>query len=442
MGGRPPGMRFETLAIRGVYDHSEALRNQGAICEPAYLTPAQHYDTSADMGAALRGETPGWTYSRIDNPNVALLEGAIALLDGYGCATPASTAVFSSGMTAIFMTATALLANDPAKPKPNVVLPAACYGGSYMLFSQRFEQDRGIEIRWIRDTLDPAEWARAIDRETRFVLCEVPSNPHLRMTDIPALAEIAHGQRVPLVVDGTVSGPASLRPLALGADIVVHSVSKSMSASGLSIAGAVSSRADIVCDHARTDMARDFAGFLKRGPRRDIGAILSPFNALASLTDLRSLRSRTQIMGRSAERLATYLSGHPFVEEVFYPGLKTNPGHAIAKRDLILVDSELDTGTPSNCFGYLLSLRPQGGAEGARAFLDALRLVWRANDLGRIKSTATIPSISTHSQLSEAEKDKADIPMDLVRMSIGCEHVDDILTDVEHALAVAKASVG
>jgi O-acetylhomoserine (thiol)-lyase len=440
MAVRATGMRFDTLAIRGAYDHTEALGHQGSICEPLYLTPAQHYDTGADMRDALLGKAPGWTYTRIENPTVTHLEAVIALLDGYDCDAAVTSAAFSSGMAAIFMAATALLADDPDKPRPNIVLPAACYGGSYMLFSQRFELDRGVEIRWIRDTLDLREWERAIDRHTRFAFCEVPSNPHLHMTDIPAIAEIAHAMRVPLMVDATVSGPASLRPLSLGADIVVHSVSKSMSASGLSIAGAVSSRSGIVCDHRRGEMAEDFAGFLKRGPRRDIGAVLSPFNALTSLIDIRSLRSRTEIMGRSTARLAQYLAEHPLVAEVFYPGLESNAGHEIARRDLILVDSELETGKPENCYGYLLALRPKGGAVAARAFLDALKLVWRANDLGRIKSTATIPSISTHSQLSDDDKDRAGVPQDLVRMSIGCEHIDDILADVEQALAAAKAA--
>lgn len=432
------GPRFDTLAVVGGYGHDEALTHHGAICEPAYLTPAQHYATSADMRAALLGEAPGWTYTRIDNPTVAHLEAAIARLDGYGCDAPVTTSVFSSGMAAIFMMVDALLADDPGKPPPNVVLPAACYGGTYMLFSQRIGIDRGVEIRWIRDSLDLQQWADAIDGGTRLVFCEVPSNPHLRMTDIPALAEIAHSQGAPLAVDATVPSPALLRPLAMGADIVVHSVSKSMAASGLSIAGAVSSRERIVCTHRRSEMSADFAGYLKRGPRRDTGVVLSPFNAFVTLADLRGLRSRTEITSRSAERVARVLNAHPLVEEVLYPGLEDNPGYAVAVRDLVLVDSELETGSPKNAYGYLLSLRPRGGAAGACAFLDALRLVWRANDLGRMKSIATIPSIATHAQLTASEKALAHVPPDLVRLSIGCEHVDDILADLEQALETVK----
>ncbi|PIL19185.1 hypothetical protein P775_16080 [Puniceibacterium antarcticum] len=337
-------------------------------------------------------------------------------------------------MAALFMAATALVAHDPERTRPNIVLPSACYGGSYMLFRERFETDRGIEIRWIRDSLDIEEWKRAIDHETRFALCEVPSNPLLRLTDIPAVARITAAKNVPLMVDSTLSSPAVMRPLILGADIVVHSVSKSMSASGLSIAGAVVSRPNISCSHPRTEMREDFAGFLKRGPQRDCGVILSPFNALQSITDLRSLRERMNTMGNSAMRLAELFSQHPAISETFYPGLPGMPGHDIAKRDMIMVDSNLDEGGQRNNYGYLVSIRMRDGIQAARTFIDNLEIFWRANDLGRIKSTATIPSISTHSQLSESEKTLSGIPGDLVRLSVGCEHVDDILQDVERAL--------
>jgi len=430
--------RFDTIAIRGGYDQMEALNHSGSICEPAYLTPAQHYDTSKDMRDSLQGEAYGWTYTRIDNPTIAHLEAVIAQLEGYGCECNVTSTVFSSGMAAIFMAANALTANDGKCTSPNIVLPVASYGGSYMLFTERFERDRGIRIKWIYNTLDLSEWEKAINEDTRFVMCEVPSNPLLRMTDIRAVAEVAHAYNKPLIVDATVASPALIRPLGLGADIVVHSASKSMSTNGLSIAGVVSSRKNIVCNHGRLEMKEDFSGFLKRGPQRDIGAVLSPFNALMTISDLRSLRTHTQTISKSAMRLATYLSDSPFVKEVFYPGLQSDPGHAIAKRDMILVDSELETGVPINHYGYLLSFRPNNGSTAARAFLDQLRLFWRANDLGRIKSTATIPSISTHSQLSDKEKELADVPDDLIRMSVGCEHFDDILGDVHLALESIK----
>ncbi len=427
-------MRFDTIAVRGGYGEPSALANEGAICEPAYLSPAQHFASSEHMRQALSGEADGWVYTRIDNPTVRQLETTIAALEAYGGGFTATATVFSSGMAALFMAATALVADDPARPKANIVLPAACYGGSFMLFRERFQQDRGIELRWIQDTLDLGEWERAVDGNTRFALCEVPCNPLLRMTDIPALARVTAAQGVPLMVDATLSSPAVMRPLVLGADIVVHSVSKSMSASGLSIAGAVVSRPGICCPHPRQEMRGDFAGFLKRGPQRDTGVILSPFNALQSLADLRSLRSRMQIMGRSAKRLAEVLAAHPAVAETFYPGLPGMPGHEIARRDMVLVDSDLEPGGQENCFGYLMSVRMRGGIPAARAFLDGLQIFWRANDLGRIKSTATIPSISTHSQLSEAEKKLGGIPGDLVRLSVGCEHEDDIVADAVQAL--------
>ncbi|MBL4898061.1 MAG: aminotransferase class I/II-fold pyridoxal phosphate-dependent enzyme [Colwellia sp.] len=430
-------LRFDTIAVRGGYDQQQSRSNEGSICEPAYLSPAQHFETAESMRQTLSGEADGWVYTRIDNPTVRQLETTLAALEGYGSDLDTSATVFSSGMAAIFMAATALVANDPGKTRPNIVLPAACYGGSFMLFRERFERDRGIELRWVANSLDSDAWERAVDADTCFALCEVPSNPLLRMTDISAVSAITAAQNVPLIVDATLSSPALMRPLTMGADIVIHSVSKSMSASGLSIAGAVVSRVNINCNHPRGEMRENFARFLKTGPQRDTGVILSPFNALQSIADLRSLRSRMETMSHSTLRLAQFLSTHSGVIETNYPGLETSPGHAIARRDMILVDSATDGNKATNAYGYLLSIRPIGGEAAARDFLDALNIFWRANDLGRIKSTATIPTISTHSQLSASDKALSDIPGDLVRLSVGCEHVDDIIADVAQALEIS-----
>jgi len=436
-GGETAGMaalRFDTIAVRGGYDAEQALQNQGAICEPAYLSPAQHFDSAEAMRQTLSGEAEGWVYTRIGNPTVRQLEVTLAQLEAYGSDLQTDAVAFPSGMAAIFMAATALVSDASGGGRPNIVLPATCYGGSFMLFRERFARDRGVELRWIRDTLDLEEWRAALDENTCFALCEVPSNPLLRMTDVPGLSALTRAAEVPLMVDATLASPAVMRPLTLGADIVVHSVSKSMSASGLSIAGAVISRAHITGRFRRSALGENFAGFLRAGPQRDTGVILSPFNALQSLADLRSLRSRTEAMSNSALQLARVLAAHEGVAQVFYPGLADTPGHEVARRDLRLVDSADASGRCRNAYGYLLSLRPVGGAEAARALLDRLQLFWRANDLGRIKSTATIPAISTHSQLSDQDRSLGDIPPDLVRLSVGCEHADDLIADVEAAL--------
>lgn len=432
-------MRFDTIAVRGGYDDQQALNHSGAICEPAYLSPAQHFDTAEEMRQCLLGKTDGWVYTRIDNPTVRQLETTVAALESYGCNFDANCCVFSSGMAAIFMAANALVSDDPSRQSSNIVIPAACYGGSHVLFKERFEIDRGVEVRRIKDTLDLQCWQEAIDENTRFVLTEVPSNPILQITDIEALSAITTAHDVPLMVDATLSSPALLRPLQHGADIVVHSVSKSMSASGLSIAGAVVSKPNISIRHPRHELKEDFAGFLKRGPQRDCGVILSPFNALQSLSDLRSLRSRMNDMSESAEKLALFLSEHGSVQSTFYPGLLDFHGHEIAKRSMFLVDSEYEPSGLKNRYGYLVSVQLKGGFDAAVQFIDGLKIFWRANDLGRVKSTATIPAISTHSQLSEEEKSATGIPTDLVRLSVGCENYQDILTDVEEALANVDA---
>lgn len=431
MADHDRGHRFQTLLVHGRYDHEEALTHHGAICEPAYITPAQHFDTMEDMRLTLLGKQDGWTYTRLGNPTVTHLEQAIALLESYGTDEEVGSTVFSSGMAAIFMTANALLPARDTSLQPNFVLPSGCYGGTYKLFSERYAKDYGVELRWIQDTLDLDQWESAIDAQTRMVFCEMPTNPHLYVTDIRALSEIVDKWNVPLVVDATLASPALMRPIGMGADIVIHSASKSMSASGLSIAGVVSSKADIRSRHIVKEAKADFAGFLKRGPQRDMGVLLSPFNALMTLADLRSLRERTDAMSRNAMAVARYLESHEATELVRYPGLESHPGHDIAKRDMRLVDSGREGEEDANRYGYLLAFNMRSGDAAAKALLDSLNLFWRANDVGRMKSAATMPAIATHSHLSESQKREAGVDGTLVRLSIGCEDADDLIGDLE-----------
>ena len=205
------------------------------------------------------------------------------------------------------MAAAPFLADDGAGGRPSVVVAAKCYGGTFQLFSERYARERGVDVRWVRDPLDTAEWARLVDETTRFVYGEMPSNPSLSVFDIAAVAGIAHDAGVPLIVDSTVATPALLRPLGLGADIVVHSVSKSIASSGLAIAGAVVARHGIVTRVGPDDLRADFALHVKLLPFRDHGPALSPFNALMALTDLRTLRARMDAWSRSSMRVARFL---------------------------------------------------------------------------------------------------------------------------------------
>ncbi|PPF30641.1 O-acetylhomoserine aminocarboxypropyltransferase/cysteine synthase [Rathayibacter tritici] len=424
------GMRFDTLASSAGYGHDEAARNQGSIIPPLYLTTAQHFSSAADMESALSGETDGWIYSRLGNPTVRTLEAVVAALEGYCVDGEVSAVATPSGMAAVTLATSPFLAVSPDGPL-NIVASAACYGATFMVFSQRYAKERGVEVRWIPENASPEEWAARIDQHTRFVYAEVPANPLLSLVDIPALAAIAHNAGAPLIIDATLATPALMRPLGLGADIVVHALGKAAGASGTSLAGAVVARRGITSSVADPSVAEDFADYLRRGPVRDMGAVLSPFTAFMILNEIRDLRRRVDAMSCSALTIAEQLQASNRVADVFYPGLASHPSHELA-RQMVLVDSG-DEADLVHRYGFLLSFRPVGGITAATRVFDRLKLVWRANDLGRVKSTATIPAIGTHRQVV-ATPGTPPIPLDLIRLSVGLEHGDDILVDLMQAL--------
>jgi O-acetylhomoserine/O-acetylserine sulfhydrylase-like pyridoxal-dependent enzyme len=306
-----------------------------------------------------------------------------------------------------------------------------------MLFNQRYGVERGVEIRWVRDPLNLDEWANLIDDNTRFVFGEMPSNPGLAVFDVAALANLAHRHTLPLIVDSTVATPALMRPLQHGADIVVHSLSKSMTSSGLAIAGAIAARHNIVSRIGPDELRQNFAAYVKLLPYRDHGPGLSPFSALMTLVDLRTLRSRMDKVSRNTMQVAHFLAQHPGVESVAYPGLPGAPGFNLAQKYMWLADGEDDYGEPVNRYGHLMSFTVKGGAPAARRVFDRFKLIFRATDLGRIKSVATIPAISTHQQQGDKGRDLADVPPHLIRLNVGAEHPADIMADLDQALSTA-----
>jgi len=434
--------RFDTIAVHGLYTVREAIENnQGSIIEPIYLSSSQGYRDSDEMEAALSYRIPSWAYSRIANPSLFYLEQTLALLEGYGLDCETSCCTTSSGMSAIASAIEPFLVVDPEHPgRPmNFVSTCQVYGGTFQQFSVRKMQERGIECRWVVDSNDLSEWESQIDGDTRFLFGELPSNPGLAFFDIGAVAELAHSRDLPLIIDSTVATPALLRPLAHGADVVVQSVTKTMTSSGFGIAGAVIARKGIVSRHGSDEMKADFATYLKLLPNRDNGPSLSPMNAILSLNDLRTLRSKIDLFSRSTMQVAEFLDGHAQVEKVNYLGLPDHPLHALASRYMFLVDSEHDLqyGSPVNRYGHLMSFCVKGGASAARTAFDALQRIFRATDLGRVKSVATIPAISTHQQQGEQGRSLAGIPSNLVRLCIGGEHPDDIIADLAQALDAA-----
>jgi len=366
------------------------------------------------------------------------LEETLSLLEGYGYGGKVSACVTSSGMSAIFMATNPFLARDKTGGPINFVSSAKCYGGTFMLFTQRYAAERGYELRWVKNPLDLDEWVTQIDKNTRFVYGEMPSNPGLGVFDIEAVAQLAHNYGIPLIVDSTVATPALMRPLQHGADIVVHSLSKAMASSGFTIAGAVIARHNIPSRIGPDEMKANFAMYVKLLPYRDHGPGLNPFSTLMILNDVRTLRSKVDLMSNNALQVAQFLAQHPNVEQVLYPGLSGTTEHKVAAKYMWLVDSEDDYGAPLNRFSHLMGFTVKGGAPAARVMFDQLQMIWRATDLGRIKTVATIPAISTHQQQGEEGRDLADVPPHLVRLSTGGEHATDIIADLDQALAAIE----
>jgi O-acetylhomoserine/O-acetylserine sulfhydrylase-like pyridoxal-dependent enzyme len=245
------------------------------------------------------------------------------------------------------------------------------------------------------------------------------------------LSKLAHAFEIPLIVDSTIATPALMRPLAHGADIVVQSLTKTIGSSGAAIGGAVIARHGLTSRHLAAEARADYATWLKFWPARDSGACMSPYSAFLFLNDLRTLRVKMEWFSRNAMAVADFLGGHRRVEKVEYLGLKNHHLHELASRYMRMVDS----GQP--VFGHLLSFVVKGGAGDARRFFDNLQRIFRATDLGRIKSVATIPAISTHQQQGDEGRRLAGIPAAMVRLCVGGEHPDDIIKDLDQALAKA-----
>ncbi len=433
--------RFDTIAVHGVYSMQESLDfNQGSIIEPMYMSTSQTYRDSDEMEAALGYEIPTWCYSRIANPSMFYLEGVLALLEGYGSDADTSCVATSSGMAAIHSAVEEFLVVDPKKPGQKINFVATCqvYGGTFQQFAIRKDQERNIEWRKVINSHDIDEWVSLIDENTRFLYGEMPSNPGQAFFDLEKVAQIAHAHNLPMIVDATVASPALMRPIEWGADIVVQSVTKSLMTSGFGIGGAVIARKNLISNIDNDEMKADFAMYLKALPNRDNGPNISPMNAILALNDVRLLRTRMDLCSRNTMKVTEFLSRHKHIEQVDYLGMKDHPLHELASKYMVLVDSEYDElyNEKVNRYGHLMSFRVKGGAQATRDVFDAFQRIWRATDLGRIKSVATIPAISTHSQQGEEGRKISDIPLNLVRLCVGAEHPDDVIADLEQSLAV------
>ena len=430
--------KFDTIAVHGLYSVEEALtRNQGAIIEPLYLASAQAYRDSDELEAALAYLVPTWCYTRIANPTTYYLEWVLALLESYKTGSDASCLVTASGMSAIAQAVDPFLVKQKDGPERiNFVTSNRLYGGTYQHFNIRKKQERGIEVRWVHNPENIDEWKAVIDEDTRFLYMEAPSNPQQSFADLEALADLAHSWGIPFIIDATCATPALTRPIAWGADIVVHSLTKSITAGGLAVGGALISRKPSVTkvknDHPL--FKESFAEYVKFFPYRDNGPASAPANAMFALNDVRTLRSRMDLVSRNCMAVAEYLEGQPKVYQVDYLGCPKDPLHPLAKRYMTLVDSNDGRGREVNRYGHLMSFRVDGPPENARKVFDGFKMIFRATDLGRIKSVATIPAISTHQQQGEEARRAADVPPQLIRLCVGAEDPSDVIADLDQAL--------
>ena len=431
-------LKFDTIAVHGLYTVEEALsQNQGSVIEPLYLATAQAYRDSDEMEAALAYLIPTWCYTRVANPTTYYLEWVLALLEGYQTGYDTSCLVTASGMSAIMLAVDSFLVKQKeGAEKINFVSSLQLYGGTFQHFTVRKMKERGIEIRWVDHQDDIEEWKAKIDENTRFLYSEAPSNPQQSFCDIKALVELAHSWEIPFIIDSTCATPALMRPIAYGADIVIHSLTKSITSGGLAIGGALISRKPIATKIKNENplFKQSFAEYVKFLPYRDNGPAASPLNALFALNDLRTLRSKMDLVSANSEKVAEYLSHHPKVYQVDYLWLESFPLHNLAKKYMRLVDSDDGKGNEINRYGHLLSFRVDGPPQNARKVFDNLNLIFRATDLGRIKSVACIPAISTHQQQGVEAREKAGIPPQLIRLCVGAENPDDIIADLDQAL--------
>jgi O-acetylhomoserine (thiol)-lyase len=425
-----PTWRFETLSVHAGYSPDPTTK---AVAVPIYQTAAYAFD-SAQHGADLFDlKVAGNIYTRIMNPTSSVLEQRLAALEG-----GVGALALASGQAAVTYAVQTI-----AEAGDNIVSSTSLYGGTYNLFAHTLPQ-YGIETRFA-DHRDPASFERLIDARTKAVFVESLGNPSGSITDIARVAEVAHRHGVPLIVDNTVPSPYLSRPFEHGADIVVHSLTKYIGGHGTSIGGAIVdsgkfpwaehkdrfkrlNEPDVSYHGVVYTEALGAAAYIGRArvvPLRNMGAALSPFNAFLILQGIETLGLRMDRISQNALRIAQHLQSHPRVAWVNYAGLPDHPEHELVQKYL--------SGQGSG----VLTFGVPGGRDGGARFLDALQLFTRLVNIGDVRSLATHPASTTHRQLNAHELQRAGVAEDTVRLSVGIEHIDDLLADLDQALASA-----
>lgn len=423
-------MKPETIALH----HGYTADNQNSVAVPIHQTTSFSFDDAQHAADLFDLKVQGNIYSRIMNPTCDVLEQRVAALEG-GIAALA----VSSGMAAITYTIQTL-----ASTGDNIVSISELYGGTYNLFAHTLPR-QGIDVRFAdKDDFDKIE--SLIDANTKALFCESIGNPSGSVVDIAKLAEIAHKHGVPVVVDNTVATPFLCKPIELGADIVIHSATKYIGGHGTTIGGLIVDSGKFPwADNAErfpllnepdvsyhgVNYAQDVgeAAFIVRArvvPLRNMGAALSAQSAWNLLQGLETLALRVERICENTQKVAEFLEQHEQVSWVKYAGLESHKDNGLAK--------EYMGGKASG----ILSFGIKGGREGGAKFYDALQLILRLVNIGDAKSCSAIPAATTHRQLNDEELLAAGVSADMVRLSIGIEHIDDLLVDLDQALAASK----
>ena len=384
--------RLDTLAVRAGQRRSA----EGEHSEALFLTSSYVFDNAAEAAARFAGDVPGNVYSRYTNPTVRNFEQRMAALEGAEQAVATA-----SGMAAILSTCMALLQSGD-----HVICSRSVFGTTTTLFN-RFLSKFGLEVTFVSPT-DPDEWRRALRPDTAMLFLETPSNPLCEISDLSVLSVLARDAGALLVVDNCFCTPALQRPLQLGADIVVHSATKYIDGQGRCVGGVAL---------GRSEQMQEVLGFL-----RSCGPTMSAFNAWVFLKGLETLRLRMETHSANALALANWLQQRADVEAVFYAGLESHPGHALASRQ-------------QSAYGGVLSFRVKGGREEAWRFIDGTRFLSLTANLGDAKTTIVHPATTTHGRLTDEERRQAGITENLIRVAVGLEHLDDLKKDLERGFA-------
>jgi O-acetylhomoserine/O-acetylserine sulfhydrylase-like pyridoxal-dependent enzyme len=392
--------KFDTISVKGGFDWEEQLRYR-TMAPPIVQSAVFPYE-SAEYAADLYSyKIEGFAYGRINNPTNDILEKRMAMLEGAEAGLAAA-----SGMAAIFM-----VAHHLVEAGDEITSSVRVYGGTFELFNTSMPR-MGIKTNWVLEPDKIESWEKAITPKTKLIHVESPSNPNLFVADIPAIAKLAKKKGIPLMVDNTICTPALMRPIEMGADIVIHSATKYISGNATSLSGIIVGKKQFI-DHVR------HFGY------RNMGPSISPFNAWLCLLGLESLSLRMKKHSDNAMAVARFLEGHPKIEAVSYPGLASHPQHEMAKKTM-------------SAFSSMLSFNVKGGLDSTRKVIDNLSIAVHTTHLGSSQTVAIQPAATTHYQLGPEERVKAGVPDNMIRYSAGLEDREDLIEDLDNALAAAK----